>query len=504
MDSSIRLCADYEEGMAEFSDTVRAAQSTIYYSTFLCNPDHQLTGQPEGVTITTLFTDAANRGVQIFILFNPETRYGNLKPADFLAKFPAGVRLRAVHGSGKLHPISKLISKNEKYSNHHQKYMCVDGTRMLVTGCDIDPDRAGWLTLNPSGYYWHEFLMSVPCTPDMYSYVQRNFEAICDPPPPLTMGKSEHDLMVGMIRGAKHFIHLESQICSTADSTKNNIFGALAERLAQAHKNPSSDRFFCFMLTNLRQVDESKTVDWMMRQDVLWSRRYLRQACKALDTPWTFVLDRVFMGTLQVGDIHVKVHSNILIQDGRALLRTSSNLSDRSMSNRPCDTELGIVINNPHVVSQFQQKLFTRYLGGETPRSPWAFFKAVREQKSDTYLPKPIRLSVGGNGDKTRVPDKMVNLLMDAIHKPKVFGGKELIVWEVVEVKRKHKKNWYKQPAVVTLFIVVAILVAAVLLWWLHGTSEPAVLLENTVPIVSVGPPSCSTGTFNTPPVVAL
>lgn len=466
--------------MQEFVAAVRSATKTIYYSTFLCNATHQLPGHEECVTVQALFTDAVARNVEVFILYNPETHYGNLAPEKFIAQFPEGVRVRAVYGSGTLNPVSRLVSGNQRYSNHHQKYLCVDGTRMLVTGCDIDPDRAGWLQKNRNGYYWHELLVSVPCSPEMYTYVQRNFESICEPPPPLTCGKTEHDLMVCMIKNAKHFVHMEAQICVSTESTQNRILTALADRLAQSYKNQAADRFFCFFLTNLRQVDESKVIDWMMRQDVYWSRRHLRSACQLRGVPWSFVIDRVLMGTLQAKDgIHVKVHSNMVIADGRTLLRTSSNLSDRSMSSLPCDTELGIVVRGP-VVAQFQRQLFERYLGTNS-HSPWAFFKAVREQTHDTCLVSCVALSESDN-EKTVIPDTIVNSVMAAAHTPKLYGGREKITWKVVEVDRpganKANKRWTSQSVMLLVGFIGVIVATSVVV--IRFRSKP-VLLDTTV-----------------------
>jgi phosphatidylserine/phosphatidylglycerophosphate/cardiolipin synthase-like enzyme len=435
-----KILACYAEAMREFVAMVKSATDTIYYSTFLCMPDQPIAGQNRSeppVTLAELFSEAVARGVRVNILYNPEEAYGNLPPAEFAAKFPHNplLRIRAVYGSGKLSPLTKLFAKNDRYTNHHQKYLCVDATRMMITGCDIDPDRRGWKELNSSGFYWHELAVSVPCTPEMFGFVHTNFEKIRDVPPlPLTSGKSEHDLLIRLIRTAQTHVHMEAQICVSSASTQNKVFHAVAERLKRAYMRPDADPFFFFFLTNTEQIDEPGVLSWIMKQDVLWSRRYLKAECGRRGVPWDFVRRRTFMGTLRCAEDgrHIKVHSNFLIQDGRVMLRSSSNLSDRSMSDAPCDTELGICIQDaPQAVQVLQNRLFSRYAEGDWAVSgAHAFYETIQSGTAPNCIVHPIVLTASPD-ETTAMPDGPVNALMDLTHMSKAFGGRMKVRWTV-------------------------------------------------------------------------
>lgn len=481
----IRILPCFDTIMNEFAAMVRSATTTIYYSTFLCIATHQLPGEEAGVTVQQLFTDAANRGVSISILYNAEEMYGNIPATQFLDQFPTGVRLKTVTGSGRLGPLAKLVSSHQFYSNHHQKYLCVDGQRLMVTGCDINAERNGWLKLNTRGYYWHEVAVSLPCTVDMYSYICRNFEdgIVVDAPPlPLTAsGKhnSELAVVVEMIENCKHFMHIEAQTCTSTQFTKNSIFTALIQRVELAYRHKETDRFRCFILTNMLMVDESPIVQWSCAQDVLLSRRYLKTGLTALGVPWVFVCQRVFMGTMEHNGVHIKIHSNLFIQDSKVMLRTSSNLNDRSFSDKPCDTEMGVLIQGRgDQVGRFQSLQLARYLG-QPSDSPADFFDALLRLVDETTAPaptepksaldqaclvKPIRLSTFTQ-ERTRVPDAIVNAVMQRVHKSRVRGGVASIKWTVTEINTKERAaNSQKQVknklilAFILLFIIMIVL----------------------------------------------
>jgi phosphatidylserine/phosphatidylglycerophosphate/cardiolipin synthase-like enzyme len=335
-DAHVRICADTEESAAEMVDMIEHATHTIYYSSFVCTLTHPLCGRAE--TLETLFARAGARGVKIRILYNPEAAYGNLPPERFRELLPPSAEVRCVYGSGKLPPVARVLVSNMSFSNHHQKYMCVDGERMMIGGVEVDKERAGWLHANKADhpYCWHEVSVCVPCTPPMWQFVQDNFDRIVEAPPfPLTRGGCEHRILCRMIREARACVHMEAQTCMSAASTANLVFETVAERVARAFRT-EADEFRFILLTNNKQVDESPIISWVTRQELQWSRRFLLARTAALGVPASFVAERVFVGYLEHEGRHVKVHTNILIQDGRRLLRTSSNLTDRSMSVLPC------------------------------------------------------------------------------------------------------------------------------------------------------------------------
>ena len=142
-----------------------------------------------------------------------------------------------------------------------------------------------------------------------------------------------------------------------------------------------------------------------------------------------FVRERVFIGTLEHGGVHIKVHSNLIIRDGHTMIRTSSNLTDRSLSARPCDNELGVLITGG-AVAVAQQALWKRYFMREGP---------------DMYPNEAFRLMVAETGvvrsvqyhpwcDTTVLPDVVVDFVMRTLHRIPAFGGKNPVTWETRRV----------------------------------------------------------------------
>ncbi|MCH9716844.1 MAG: hypothetical protein K0U52_07130 [Gammaproteobacteria bacterium] len=466
---------DHGDTAREFVRLIREAQHTIYYSAFICQPDYELpiassnSSSPyaSNTTLAKEFTDAANRGVQIHILYSPETSHGNYPLKKFIGFFPKSVEIHTVHGSGDLHPMVTLLTKSKTYTNHHQKYLCVDGATMMVTGTDLDKGRSAWLTQNAFGYYWHEVSVSLPCTSEMFDWVKANHANICPPPFPLTAAESEHDIIVNMIRTAKSSVHMEAQICVSSEDTYNEVFKAVADRLVQAYQSAAADPFVFFLITNVEQVDESQIVSTIMKYDVLFSRRYLREETGKFDVPWSFVTSRMCMMELLCHasgeEKTVKIHSNFILKDGHTLLRTSSNLSDRSMSDHPCDTEVGVLVDDASVVGPFQLAMLSKYLNQECA-SVHDFFDVVQRDAMSKH-PIEIRTITLGNhpSEKTLVKDGTVAKFAKWMHAPKSHGGKVPTTWNV-----RKASTQFQLPSLNTIVMGVStLLLLAFVLWYM-------------------------------------
>ena len=384
---SCEFLPDFVACRASIVKLMRAARTTIFYSTFLCDFNEPLTD--DGTTTTTFLTlvdECVSRGVRVHILMNPVVDYGQQSPAPLFAKYaqtqnegpqvlmlrptaPAAfVDVRCVVGSLGPNWLTRHFSRNTKYSYHHQKYLCMDGERMMVTGCDINSERAGWLQRNRLNYFWHEVSVVVPCTPAMHRFCVRNHGGGVNtpPPPPLTTGVDEHDELYYRIMGAKHSVHIENQILITfGEGQRNKIGKAIMQRISNAVLH--GDTFHVVILTNTRQDDEpSRLVHFYCRTMVMWSM----QSAYALGARYGLTAREVrahlFIGRLECAGTLIKVHSNIVFVDSEWALRSSSNLSDRSWSPLPCDTELGVVVQGA-CVREFQQLLFHRYVTADFP-----------------------------------------------------------------------------------------------------------------------------------------
>jgi len=387
---------DFDECKRAIVKLLRSATSSIYYSTFLCDFNQELEEDgevyqhdKEPTTIASLLKAAVKRGVDVHVLYNPATDYGTTTTDEIQRIFstqdsePDDGGIHLAFAESDLGPsfFTTWISNNSKYGFHHQKYLCVDGDTIMVTGCDVNAERAGWLHVNGIGYYWHELGVVAPCSSDMFQWIQRNHESSLPasneleddkrPPPfPLVAGGwREENAMVNLILNARESVQLENQILITGGGLQHNrICAALVARIARAHRN--GEPFRVLLLTNAAQQDEPSYVTRVYcALSIQWSLEQL-EACASSayglskhDLAQYLLVGRLESRDHSTGDgILIKVHSNILIADGCYALRSSSNLSDRSLSARPTDTELGLLFAGP-CVSVFQQKLLNMYMG---------------------------------------------------------------------------------------------------------------------------------------------
>jgi phosphatidylserine/phosphatidylglycerophosphate/cardiolipin synthase-like enzyme len=429
----VRIGADGAESALELVRLFRSAERFVFFSSFLCDLTHPLPlPRGDGLNLQILFRELVTRGVAVHILYNNETAYSTLTLDQFRKMLPPAVHVRAVSGSGHLPAAARLFCANTRFTNHHQKYVCVDGAQMMIGGTDINAQRAGWLQLNgssPREYCWHETSVTVPCTPRMLDFVVRNFRAIepTVPFPLLRGGASEHAVLLHLIKNARSCIHMEAQTCISTGKTANTVFTAVARRVARAFSDPHVDRFHFFFLTNTFQIDENHLISNVSREHLHWSRRHLWSEMRTRGVPDDFIHARVFFGFMEAPrHTHVKIHSNMIIQDGHTLLRSSSNFTDRSLSPRPCDNELGVLIHG-QVVAHFQQKIWRRYFAITDP---------------DVLLTPELsrRLMVKESGVIRRyrprwfsdaIPNAVVNTVMSLIHNTRFFGGREKITWKV-------------------------------------------------------------------------
>lgn len=394
---------------------IQGARHSVFYSSFVCKMDAELPGCP-GVTMNTLTSDAVGRGVQVHMFMNPSLQYGNDAPGSRCVD--PRVQIRMVSGDAYIPDPFKSVF-GESYSNHHQKFLMVDGERFMVGGVGVHPCRAGWLVMNtePDPYYWHEVGVEVRCTPSIEIWVHRMWNNVFTTPPlPLVAASTEHQVMTDMIGNAVSCIHLEAQLCISTRSTANQILPTVAQRVARAYTRRGTDAFRFMMLVNTHQPDEHALISMATTASLAWSRRDFMARTRALGVPDLFVHERVFIGTLEHRSIHIKVHSNLMIQDGHTMVRSSSNLSDRSLSAYPCDNEVGVVVSG-HPVAVAQQTLWKQYfMTPDAPdMTPHEAFAAMRDETGVVQC----------DDLHSWVPDTV----MREVHKLPFFGGRHPVNW---------------------------------------------------------------------------
>jgi phosphatidylserine/phosphatidylglycerophosphate/cardiolipin synthase-like enzyme len=430
MDEGVVL-TDPVQYSTELVRLLKSARHRVYYSSFTAHLDVPLPGQ-QGVTLGDLFNELGWRGVELNILYNPEEAYGNLSPAAFAARL-AHATVHAVYGSGTLPPWASVVVNNLRYSNHHQKYVCVDEREFMLGGTDVTADRAGWLQLNSDGYVWHEVAVVVGCTPQMAYFVKQNFEAIITNPPfPLTKGLQEYLVIARLIETARTCIHMEAQTCISSGATYNRLLDLVVQRVHRAHTTPG-DEFRFMLLTNTVQADESAVISWVTRQQLHWSRRFLRKRAAQLGLPPDVLTQRVFIGYMAHGEKHIKVHSNLIIQDGKCMVRSSSNFNDRSWSMYPSDNELGVALCGD-VVARAQQRLWRQYF--RVPPHVQLLVtptQAFDMMCAETGVVRKVTFHAGG-ADSTVLPDAVADVGMRLLHTGPWWGGRQKVEWEVRKV----------------------------------------------------------------------
>lgn len=428
--SIINIALDSLEGADDMVEMLQRARSHVFCSMFVLHLDEPIVGQ-EGLTMRRLFWDLHKRGVTNHILYNGETAYGNLPVSEFKAALPPSAQVKVVVGDGKVDPWLAAIIRvpNTRYSNHHQKYVCVDDREFMLGNVDINYQRTGWMQLNKHGYSWHETSVRMTCTPRIAQFVRANFfQGVVNTPPfPLTRGMREYRLILRMIDSARSCIHMEMQTCVSARSTSNEVFEHVLQRLLKAQQNPR-DTFRFMLLTNLENPDESAFVSFFLENQLQWSRRFLRERAAELGITDDTLQRRLFIGKMRSPDgKFIKVHSNLVIQDGSRMLRTSSNFSDRSMSALPCDNELGIVVEGDEV-ARVQQELWRRYF-----MCPEESVRLFLPEEAFECMCKELgvirRIRFREKDDTTLVPDCVVNVLSDIVNSVNAFGGKKKINW---------------------------------------------------------------------------
>lgn len=397
---------------------VNNAKTSIFYSAFVCQLDHPLPGQGN-ITMRYLFSAAAARGVRVNLFMNPSMQYGNKDPGSL----PIGVEIRYPTGSGII-PAPFHLAFGKRFSNHHQKFLCVDNTQVLLGGVEVHPCRAGWMQLNgePTPYFWHEIGVLLSVDVDFAQWVHQQWNGVFVPPPlPFLQGDVENSMMCCLINNAVDCVHMEAQLCISTKSTYNGVFRTLADRLVRSYTNHDTFRFF--LLVNMTQPDEHPVVSTSVSGMLTWTLGSLyRMVVVEAGVPDVFFDARVVVAKLEHLDVHVKIHSNLLIADARAMIRSSSNLTDRSLSDLPCDNELGVFVSGP-AVAVLQQQLWSQYLGVteiQTPESAFKYFcnnsGVVRRIDSATFCDS--------------LKHDVLNTLFSLYHKLPAFGGSQHIVWK--------------------------------------------------------------------------
>ena len=453
MASRVTFCSDYQECVNSFVHLIQHAQKELWYSTFLCNLTTPLPGHGQ-LTMSALLQDAAERGVQIKVLYNPATSYGNLELKEALEMFPEkNCVVHVCTGNGKLKGFRKLMSPHATYSYHHQKYIMVDREWAMVTGCDVDGDRQPWLVLNSKNYFWLELsvVFNIRNMPAVQRFFEDNWKHITPPPLPLINAHTEHSLVQWLILTSTTYVHLEQQLFISNDKTTNKVASALVERIVRAVKQGDAG-FRCFIITNVRNPDDTPLLDFFLLMLFMWSWRWMESYAQKLGVTLSQFYEHVVFlhleHTVNGTTYPIKVHSNIVIQDGIRCVRSSSNLTDRSLGSLPCDTELGVVITDVASIQRLQQTLWKRYCQipqglcqlpqglCQLPQGPEEIDLTPQEFFKRAWSSQGVLRNVMSYALPNLFSVDYLAFLMTLLHNEPLFGNQKKIRWTIKKAKR--------------------------------------------------------------------
>jgi len=380
-EDDVQVLIDSKQCQGSIIKLFRNAASTIYYSysISLCDLHHRMVDEfGLEVTLKDLIQDAVRRHVKLYILYNPISDHWTSSLETLRQELPPEVYIHVSTNDIGPNFFSKYVF-NSKYAFHHQNYICVDGdqpdiARMMVTGCDVNSERSGWLVRNEIGYYWHELGVVFNCSKELHNFITTNHfdkirrmcgsELTVAPFPLVNGGVTEENLMIELIITAEKSIQLENHMFISGDSRqKNRIAMALVDRVCVGIQ--TDDKFHAVVLSNGTYEDEPnyfrRKLCTISMECTLVNIEYL---AKERGLSREELYSRLFIGRLEHNGVQVKIHSNIIIQDGMRAIRTSSNLTDRSLSHFSCDIELGVMLRG-QMVKSLQYNLLQMYVGME-------------------------------------------------------------------------------------------------------------------------------------------
>lgn len=342
----------YAEALQNYEKLIQSARETLHICAMAL---HLARVMPSGQSLASLINMKAEQGVKVYIMMNSTCEYANLSPSQTRDQLHPSVFLYASRNP--THEFKHYLFNQIGYSFMHMKMCCADLTTMQIGCIDVDPwERLDYDVLNKNNFAWHEIATEFKCTPAISQWVLSVFHSgscsICPevaPPFPLVCaGPYEADVMCQLMETAKDSIYLEHQIISmgpSEDMSVQRILEVIARKLALI------PHFQVVFITNTQQDDEYNSISRHFSALSLMATKYhLEDAVKRLmhKSGLTFNKERHYkqvryLNLLCTGGQNLKAHSNITIVDTSYAIRSSSNITSRSLGFNPCDMELGIV-----------------------------------------------------------------------------------------------------------------------------------------------------------------
>lgn len=251
----------------------------------------------------------------------------------------------------------RLLS-NIKYCNYHRKLLIIDKKYLYIGGgIDNNKDGISWKSFEECRYD--------VCWTDtgILTHYNKNFKY---------NSLNEYCQYLYLIRNSKNFLYIENQFIDSNIYTYNNIIVEIAKRLCKSIKNND----------NLRVVIVTNTKETIFDEKFIL-RIYVDLCTKnILKTVYNYCKDNLNIQNKEIliselnkrfkvcylikdNKYPIDMHAQIFIQDGERLIKSSSNLTDRSISIYQCDKEYGLLFESPTKIKTFLKKIWNHRLNTE-------------------------------------------------------------------------------------------------------------------------------------------
>ena len=344
----------YGEGLRNLERLILSAKKSIHMCAFALHLERIM---PCGQSLASIINRRAECGVLVHILMNSTCEYANLSPLQTRQQLHPSVHLYA--SKNPTHEFRTKLLNQTGYSFAHIKMCCVDLATMQIGCVDVDPwERLDYNVLNKNNFAWHEIAIEIQCTNEISEWITTLFQCgsfnVClgvYPFPLVNGGPYEASVMCDIISTAKNSIYMEHQIISmgpSEDMSVQRILECIALKIAFV------PHFQLIIITNTKQDDEYTAISRHFSSLSLLSTIYhLKDSVRRLMTKAGLMFnDNVYRKQVSylelfcTGGQNLKTHSNITIVDTSFAIRSSSNITSRSLGFNPCDTELGVVFEN--------------------------------------------------------------------------------------------------------------------------------------------------------------
>lgn len=373
----IDIYLNNEENRHQMVKLIHSARHEILFSSFCTDLSCNFY---QGKDLDSYLLDAQRRGVRVILSLNHYQDEFTEKPGDL-------DRLIATRG----HIYEIVTSKKpcqvfgSNYCNHHIKALCVDRSRLLLGG-GIDNSTRIWnefASCNVDNVEcWTDTAILTNCSPQLYQLIsQRCIPSLHQKSSYVnTDGMLEHNNFIYAIRTAQKYVYLENQFIDSGRWTENRIIRELAIKIGESIETGS--QFRIMIITNTANTTDDTTTasqSWYVNSCTNRISTDIHSLVTEIYPTATAddINHRLFIGYLKRKQYFIVMHTQFMVVDGLRILKSSSNITDRSLSHSPCDKELGLMFYDPHKIGTFMQKIWNHRL--ETLNQRYTIHDVFRE-----------------------------------------------------------------------------------------------------------------------------